>query len=189
MRWIALGVSLLLAGGSAYGAAVQFDLNIGLPDVVRDSAQPRACTIAYLVSDVTNNDTYAVRMQITPLQNATSENGRLPCPSVVPSRVAARALNACVERAADPKTCVFSDMSREFTQAPEVRNTAENSARCLSDSASFIGIACWRSGGLDVCNVGCGGTQAEAEAAARERCETKQLQSCPTVGAVPVLAP
>lgn len=182
-------LAMLLACSAARAAPVQFDLNLGVPDVVLDSEQPRACTITYLVTDVTTDDTYAVRMQVMPRQGAKPVAGRLPCPQTVPPRVAARALNACIARVADPKGCVFSDMSRNFAQGPELINTAENSSRCMSDSADFIGVACWKSGELDICNVGCGKTREDAQTAARERCETKQQQSCLTSGTLPVLAP
>lgn len=178
-----------LACSAARAAPVQFNLDIGVPDVVVDSEQPRACTITYLVTDVTTNDTYAVRMQVMPQQGAKPVAGRLPCPPSVPPRVPARALSACVARAANAKTCVFSDMGREFVQAPELLNTAENASRCTSDEADFIGVACWTSGGRDICNVGCGKTREDAQTAARERCEAKQQQSCPMAGALPVLAP
>lgn len=188
MRAARLILALLLLCCTARAAPVQFDLSLGLPDVVRDSEKPLACTITYLVTDVTTNDTFASRMQVTPLPDAKPVGGRMPCPRP-PPRLAGRALDACVARAGDAKNCVFTDMGRGFEQEPELRNTAENASRCASDTADFIGVACWKSGELDVCNVACGKTREEAETEARGRCEAKQQRACTVTGALPVSMP
>ena len=165
------------------------DILNSLPPVVTDTAKPPACTVTYLVTDVTTNDTIAVRMQITPDQNDTPVNNVMPCPRDIPPRVASRALDACTRRAAEPKHCVFTDMGRDFEKRPRLDNTAENNSRCASDKATDIGLACWQSGELEVCDVGCGTSAASAIKAATERCEAKQQRQCLITGSLPVLAP
>ena len=166
-----------------------FDLNLALPPVVEDSARPQQCTVAYLMRDVGMNDAYAARMRIAPDANARAQKGLYPCPGNVPPRIAARALDSCTARAANPRTCVFADMSRGFEREPELRNTAENTARCASDVSTHIAMACWRAETFDVCNVACGGNEAEARARARQRSAEKHGQDCSIAGAVTVLAP
>jgi hypothetical protein len=161
----------------------------GLPPVVKDTAGPSDCTVTYLVTNVTTNDTIAVRMQIAPDPNDVPVNNVMPCPPDIPPRIASRALDACSRRAAEPKHCVFADMGRDFARQPRLDNTAEDHARCRSDKASYIGLACWRSGALDVCDVGCGASAALAIAAATERCQARQQRQCPITGSLPVLAP
>jgi hypothetical protein len=145
--------------------------------------------VTWLIDNTANNDVFAVRMRIDPEQNANPVNGRMPCPPVIAPRVADQALRVCGNLVADPKTCVYADMIRGFEARPEVRNTAENASRCLSDKAKEIALACWMAGGLAVCNVGCGETAAAAQQSARDRCEDKQQQKCPVTASVPVLAP
>lgn len=165
------------------------DITSGLPPVVKDTSRPADCTVTYLVTNVATNDTLAVRMQIAPDSNDTPANNVMPCPPDIPPRIASRALDACTRRAAEPKHCVFADMARDFEKAPRLDNTAENTARCTSDKATDIGVACWRSGELDVCDVGCGNSAAAAIAAAEQRCEAKQQRQCPITRSLPVLAP
>ncbi len=160
-----------------------------LPPVIQDTAKAADCTLAYLVTDVTMNEMLAVRMQITPMANDRPMNDVMPCPSEIPLRLATRALDLCIARAADPKNCVFADMGREFLARPTVNNTAEFSSRCASDKASDIGVACWRSGTLELCGVGCGDSPKTAIASAVSRCETRHQQSCPITGSLPVMAP
>jgi hypothetical protein len=173
----------------AHAGTSSSDIQSGLPPVVKDTAKPPDCTVAYLVTNITTNDTIAVRMQITPDPNDTPVNNVMPCPPNIPPRVASRALDACTRRAAEPRHCVYADMGRDFQSRPRLDNTAENNARCASDKATDIGLACWRSGELDVCDVGCGSSAASAIAAAVERCEAKQQRQCPITGSLPVLAP
>ena len=129
--------------------------------------------MTYLVANVITNDMIAVRMQIAPDLNDRPVNDVMPCPPEVPPRVAARALDACMLRAADPKNCVFADMGRDFEKQPNVDNTAENRSRCASDKATDIGVACWRSGDLQVCGVGCGNGPAGGDNLSGHRCEAK----------------
>jgi hypothetical protein len=138
---------------------------------------------------VTTNDMLAVRMQIAPDPNDRPHNNLMPCPPDVPPRVASRALDACTARADDPKDCVYGDMGRDFEKQPKVDNTAENYSRCASDKATYIGVACWQSGKLQVCGVSCGNAPAVAIAAAVSRCQSKQQRECPITGSLPVLAP
>jgi hypothetical protein len=179
--------ALLVAPGRT--TPLDWELHISQPPIVQDSTRPRQCTVTWLVADTGTNDVYAVRMQIAPTDDARPQGGRLPCPSSVPVRMAERALDACTARAADARSCVYADMSRGFEAAPEIRNTAENASRCSSDKATAIGIACWHSGRLDVCDVACGATPAAAETAAQARCKDKHQRTCTTAGSVPVLAP
>jgi hypothetical protein len=175
--------------GVAWAGTTSSDINSGLPPVVKDTAKPPDCTVTYLVTDATTNDTIAVRMQIAPNPNDEPVNNVMPCPPDIPPRVALRALDACTRRAADPKSCVFADMGRDFASRPRLDNTAENSSRCTSDKATDTGLACWRSGELQVCDVGCGNSAASAIASAVERCEAKHQRQCPITGSLPVLAP
>ena len=165
------------------------DFMNALPPVVRDTMKAADCTVIYLVTDVTTNDMLAVRMQIAPDANDQPVNEVMPCPPDMPPRVAARALDACAIRAADPKNCVFADMGRDFERSPKPDNTAENRSRCASDQATDIGVACWLSGELQVCDVGCGKNPSTAISAAVERCEAKHQKQCSITGSLPVLAP
>ncbi|HXT79388.1 MAG TPA: hypothetical protein VN702_07485 [Acetobacteraceae bacterium] len=186
-------VALLLALGmlatpAAHAAPTPFDLNLDLPPVIGESTKPPDCTIVYLTTDTSTDDVYAERMMIEPSDNAVPVAGRMPCPARIPPKLADQAMADCEARAADPKHCVFADMSRGFERERSINNTAENTARCASDTATDIGIACWKSGTLDVCNVGCGQSVAEAVAQARRRCEAKHRQSCPLTGSLPIIA-
>jgi hypothetical protein len=113
----------------------------------------------------------------------------MPCPSLVPPRVAETALDGCRQHAGKKTDCVFADMSRGFHEAPVISNTSENASRCASDQASQIAIACWHAGDFAVCNVGCGPSPDAAVVAARNRCEAKHQQSCPITGVLPVQGP
>ena len=182
--------ALLLGHISLATAATNtFAPDDGLPPIVEDTTKAADCTVTYLVADTATNDLYAVRMRIAPGVDERPVNGVMPCPRAVPLRVATRALDVCVDRAADPKNCVFADMGRGFETQPTASNTAENTSSCASDAASDIGVACWPSGELQVCGVGCGASPAAAVAAAVKRCETRHQRSCPITGALPVPAP
>jgi hypothetical protein len=184
-----LVMMLLCLPALAAPAPLPVDANVELPPVIEDSTQPRQCTIAFLVADTRMNDIYAARMQIAPGPNVRPIRDRYPCPAAVPTRFGVRAMENCMARVADPNDCVFADMSRGFERDPSTPNTAENGSRCGSDLYSFIGIACWKAEGMDVCNVGCGKTDPDARAQARERCESKHLRTCDISGAVPILLP
>jgi hypothetical protein len=191
-RWFAWTVLLTLLLASAAGDAtpLHFDLGSFAPPAAPENAgRPRGCTITYLVEDDAANETFAARMMFTPATNAAAQNGRIPCPTLIPPRVAEAALDGCREHAANKGDCVFADMSRGFETAPGIPNTAENASRCASDQASQIAIACWRSGNLDLCNVGCGSTPQAAIATARDRCQLKHEKQCTITGALPVEAP
>lgn len=192
-RWWQRAVLLLLpliASGASHGTPLDFNLgSFAPPPLAEDAKRPRDCTVTYLVEDYAANETYAARMQFAPAADATAQNGRMPCPVVVSARVAQAALDGCREHAANKAACVFADMSRGFESAPGISNTAENASRCASDQASQIGIACWKSGGLDVCNVGCGDTPETAIATARNRCQVKHGKTCTITGALPVQTP
>ena len=178
-----------LLSGSVLAAPMAFDRDLAIPPVIDDQAKPMPCTAVYLVSDVHTNDIFAARMRIAPAENASPVGNRMPCPTTIPPRVAARAMDACAGRGQAPNNCVFTDMSRGFEREPAERNTAAEASRCTSDTAEFAGVACWKAGALDVCNVGCGMTEAEARAAARIRCEEKHQRSCPVTGAVAIPVP
>jgi hypothetical protein len=182
-------LAMLLETGPSRAGTSTSDLMNTLPPIIKDTTRAANCTVTYLVTNVTTNDMIAVRMQIAPDPNDRAANDLMPCPPDVPPRVAAQALDACVVRAADSKDCVFADMGRDFEKQPRVGNTAENFSRCSSDKATDIGVACWQSGDLQVCDAGCGKSPAQSIAAAVTRCETKQQRQCPITGSVPVLAP
>ena len=184
-----LFLSLCLLACGAKAGPVPFDLNLALPPVVEDSLKPPHCTIAYLMADIGMNDTYAARMRITPDENARISRGKYPCPTTVPPRIGARALDTCTARSANPKTCVYIDMSRGFETDPELRNTSENASRCASDISSHIGMACWKAGGFDVCNSACGDSPQDAIAQAVQRCAEKHGKLCTITASLPVLPP
>jgi hypothetical protein len=189
MRLILIALCWLAVIGAARAVPNAFDTPNAPPQVVEDTTKAANCTVTYLVTDITTNDTFAVRMQVSPDPNDMPANGLMPCPRDIPPRIASRALDACVSRAADPRNCVFADMARGFESRPIADNTTENGSRCSSDKASDVGVACWRSGELQVCGVGCGDSPVTATAAAVTRCEAKHQRQCPITGSLPVLAP
>ena len=186
-------MGLLCLGAAAWAVPGTFELREPLPPIIEDSTQATDCTAVYLVADTVLHDVLAVRMRITPKDNDRPKDlghgAVMPCPERIPPRVSARALDACIARADDPKSCVFSDMGREFRDHPNANNTAENTSRCTSDKATDIGIACFHSGKIDICGVGCGFGPDEAIKAAVARCESRHQRSCPVTGSLPVLAP
>jgi hypothetical protein len=177
---------LLMTAGGANAGPLSFDLQLNVPPIIADSEAPKTCTVTYLIADTANNDLFAARMRIAPAETDAPVENRLPCPAAIPPRMALRALDLCTSRTAEARSCVFADMSRGFEREPELRNTSENASRCASDKSSDIGVACWRSGKLSVCDVGCGNSPAEAMTRARTRCEDKQQHSCPVTATVPV---
>ncbi len=187
----ALMLLMCLTGpsGQAWAGPDGYDPPNPPPSVIEDTAKADDCTVAYLVMDTAMNDMFAVRMRITPAENDRAAGGVMPCPRDVPPRVATRALDACAARASDPKVCVYADMGRGFATQPNANNTAENTSRCSSDRAVYIGVACWRSGPLDICGVGCGVSPESAIGTAVSRCESRHQQSCGITGSLPVLAP
>jgi hypothetical protein len=190
LRCLVLTLALtFILPGPAWAAPTIGDSLNPLPPVIEDTTKAAPCTVTWLVTNITTNDTFAVRMQIMPDPNDRPVNNLMPCPPNVPPRVASRALDACILRAADPKDCVFADMARGFEKRPNADNTAENASRCSSDKASDIGVACWHSGALEVCGAGCGASPEAAIGAAVSRCESKHQQQCPITGSRPVLAP
>jgi hypothetical protein len=180
---------LLWCGVAAEAGPLGFDLDLHVPPIVADSTAPAKCTVTYVVADLTNNDLYAARMRIAPVETDTPVRNRLPCPATISPRVGLRALDVCTTRTGEAKYCVFADMGRGFERAPDIHNTAENAARCSSDTASDIGVACWMSGKLSVCNMACANSPADALVQARARCEDKQQHSCPITATVPVSGP
>jgi hypothetical protein len=188
-RLTALAGVLLTLTASAQAGTQDFNLGLGVPPVILNTKAPPTCTVTWLLDNTANNDIFAARMRIDPGDQDSPVNGRMPCPADIAPRVADRALEVCANRSADPKTCVFADMTRDFEAHPDVRSTAENSSRCTSEKAAQIALACWMSGGLAVCNVGCGDTAEAAKQSAKARCEDKQQHNCPVTASVPVLGP
>jgi hypothetical protein len=188
-RVLAVVIALLSTRVAAEAGPLSFDLQLNIPPVIADSMAPARCTVTYVVADLTNNDLYAARMRIDPAETDTSVQNRLPCPAAMPPRVGLRALDICTTRTGESKYCVFADMARGFERDPDIHNTAENAARCSSDKASDIGVACWMSGTLSVCNVACANSPHDALVQARARCEDKQQHSCPVTATVPVSGP
>ncbi len=183
---VALAATILPA--QAHAGPLSFDLPLYQPPVIADSKAPTKCTVTYMIADLANNDLYASRMRIDPAETDTPADNRMPCPKVVPPRVGLQALDTCLSRSGEAKFCVFADMSRGFERQPDIHNTSENASRCASDAASDVGVACWMSGNLSVCNVACANSPHEALAQARTRCEEKQQHSCPITATVPVSA-
>jgi hypothetical protein len=189
LSWLIAALGLLLSGGGVSAGPLSFDLHLNVPPVVADSKAPAGCTVTYLIADIANNDLFAARMRIASGETDTPVNNRMPCPHDVPTRVASRALDMCMSRAGDQKSCVFADMARGFEREPNIDNTSEIASRCSSDKFSDVGAACWMSGKLSVCDVACGNSPAEAVAQAKTRCEDKQQHSCPVTATVPVSGP
>jgi hypothetical protein len=188
MRHILL-LSLLFMRVPAWAAPSTFDTPNALPPVIEDTTKAAMCTVTYLIANAKTNDMIAVRMRVEADQTDRPVNNLMPCPKEIPPRLASHALDACILRAGDSKDCVYADMGRDFDTHANVNNSAENTSRCSSDRASDIGVACWRSGVLDVCGVGCGDSPAASIAAAVTRCEIKHQKQCPITGSLPVLAP
>ena len=189
-RWLTgLAAWLLFAGGAAEAGPLPFEMQLYVPPVIADSKAPTPCTVTYMVADIANNDLYAARMRIEPSETDAPVNNRLRCPVVMPPRVGLRALDVCITRTGESKYCVFADMGRSFEREPTINNSAENASRCASDKASDIGVACWTSGKLSVCDVACGNSPEEAKVSAQARCQDKQQQSCPVTASVPVSGP
>ncbi|HEX3989668.1 MAG TPA: hypothetical protein VHX39_00715 [Acetobacteraceae bacterium] len=189
LSWLIVVPWLLLSGGVVVAGPQAFDLHLDVPPIVADSKAPASCTVTYLIDDTANNDVFAERMRIASAETDTPINNRMPCPANVPPRVGERALDACQSRAGDPKQCVFADMARGFQREPNIDNTSEIASRCSSDKFSDIGVACWMSGKLSVCDVGCGNSPKEAVAQAQARCSEKQQHSCPVTATVPIPGP
>jgi hypothetical protein len=184
-------LAILIAVHTAWAGPAGFNLQLDTPPIIYDSKAPPACTVTWLLEDTSDNDVFAARMRIAPIETDTPVDGRMPCPapSKIPPRMADSALDFCRDHATNPRSCVFADMARGFQSRPSVDNTAENTSRCASDKATHIALSCWMSNGLAVCDSACGNSQAQAEAAAKSRCEDKQQQSCPITASVPVSGP
>jgi hypothetical protein len=189
MRLAIALILMLLTGAVARGAPVGGGSDDFVPPVVTDTTKPRQCVIAYVVMDAATNDMFVSRQQVEPAQDQAPNRGLYPCPTDIPSRVASRALETCLSRAGDMKSCVFADMARGFENRPDIRQTAENTSRCASDLARYIGVACWKAGDQNVCNVACGENEQAARDLARGRCEIKQQKQCPIIGTAPILPP
>jgi hypothetical protein len=187
--WLLPTFGALLWASMASAGPVSFDLQLNVPPVIADSQAPAGCTVTYLIADIANNDLFAARMRVASDESDIVIGNRLPCPADVPPRLGLRALDTCTNRAGDAKSCAFADMSRGFENEPDIHNTSENAARCSSDKFSDIAAACWTSGKLSVCDVGCGNSPREAVSKARARCEEKQQRSCPVTATVPVSGP
>lgn len=180
---------LYLVSPAAIAGPQNFPINLAVPPIVADSKAPVGCTVAYMVADLANTDLYAVRMRVAKADTDTSADNRMPCPPDMPPRVAIRAMDACVSRVDDPKSCVFADMARGFESRPDIANTSEIGSRCSSDKFTDIGVACWQSGKLSICDVSCGNSPAEAETQAKARCEERQQRSCPVTASAPISGP
>jgi hypothetical protein len=187
--WAVLVLVPLLSGSTANAGPLSFDLHLNVPPIVADSKAPAGCTVTYLIADTANNDVFAARMRIASAETDSPVNNRMPCPPNVPTRIGERALDVCQSRAGDPQRCVFADMARGFEREPNIDNTSEIASRCSSDKFSNIGLACWMSGKLSVCDVGCGTSPKEAVVKAQARCEEKQQHSCPVTATVPIPGP
>ena len=182
---VLLGVVLLLPLSLRAGPAI-FDVGPAVPPVILDTQAPLTCTVTYVIEDASTGDLFAQRIRIPPGDADQAVDHRLPCPPEVLPRLSNFAREVCTIRALDRNTCVFADMSREFATKPDIANTAAETARCRSDTAKEIGVACWMNGATAVCNVGCGESEASAIAAARRRCEEKHQRSCPATAVLAV---
>jgi hypothetical protein len=185
IRFALLGVVLFMPLRLLAGPAI-FDVDPTVPPVILDSQAPLTCTVTYLIEDASTGDLFAQRIRVPPGDSDQAVDHRLPCPSDVLPRLSNFAREVCTIRALDRSSCVFADMSRDFATKPDIGNTAAETARCQSDAAKNLGVACWMNGATAVCNVGCGNSEATAIAAARSRCEEKQQRSCPATAVLAV---
>ncbi len=185
MRRFVLAAALWFPAAALAGP-VAFDTLPEAPPVIRDTQAAVTCTVTFLITDIASGDLFAQRIRLPPAETDVAVDNRLPCPPDVLPRLPNFARGACTVRAADPKTCVFADMGRDFAAKPEISNTDAAAARCTSDTATHLGLACWQNGAIAVCNVGCGNSAAEAIGRARSRCQEKQQRSCPSTALVAV---
>src|ERR1700727_2520527 len=112
MRIILILLCCLAMSDAARAGTNSSDILSGLPPIVQDTTKPPPCTVTYLVTNVTTNDSIAVRMQIVPDPNDAAVNNVMPCPPDIPPPVASRALDFCTRRAAEPKHCVYAELGR-----------------------------------------------------------------------------
>jgi hypothetical protein len=180
-----LVAAVLLPSGAGAGPAA-YDMDLATPPVIRDAQAPVACTVTFLIEDISNGDLFAQRIRIPPLDTDQPVDHRMPCPPDLLPRLPNFAREVCNIRTTDRKNCVYADMSRDFAARPDISLTSANTARCQSDSATHLGAACWMNGPTAICNVGCGSSAAEAISRARARCEDKQQRACPATAAVAV---
>jgi hypothetical protein len=190
LRRCAILLLPLLASAASRSAPLDFNLGgYDKPTLLEGVGKLRACTITYFLQNTAANELYAARMQFASSPTVVPSKDRLPCPALVPPLVSDTALNLCRDHADKKTDCVFGDMSGGFQDKPVLSNTSEATSRCMSDQASQIAVACWNSGGSDVCNVACGGDPAAAISAARSRCEATHRKACTITGVLPVSAP
>ena len=182
---VLLGVFFLLPLSLRAGPAI-FNTDPAVPPVILDTQAPLTCTVTYVIEDASTGDLFAQRIRVPPQDTDQAVDHRLPCPMDVLPRLPNFAREVCTIRALNRNTCVFADMSREFATRPDIANTAADTARCRSDTAKELGVACWMNGPTAVCNVGCGDSEAAALDAARRRCEEKQQRSCPSTAVLAV---
>jgi len=185
IRIILLGAVLLLPASLRAGPA-GFDTGPAVPPVILDTQAPLTCTVTYVIEDASTGDLFAQRIRVPPQDADQAVDHRLPCPPEVLPRLSNFARDVCTTRVLDRNACVFADMSRDFATRPDITNTAAETARCRSDTAKELGVACWMNGATAVCNVGCGESEAAAIDAARRRCEEKHQRSCPSTAVLAV---
>ncbi|HVZ10327.1 hypothetical protein [Rhodopila sp.] len=173
-----VAVSGMAVPGRAWAGPVADESLVEAPPVIRDTQAPITCTVTFMVTDTANGDLFAQRIRVPPAETDQAVDHRMPCsPDILP-RLAGFARDACTIRAADARTCVYTDMGRAFSARPEITNTDVDASRCTSDTASEIAASCWMKGVTPICNVGCGATPAEALSRARARCQDKQQRPC-----------
>lgn len=187
--WPVVLAAALLLPVSMLAGPRSYDIDQTVPPVIQDRAARVPCTVTFLVQDAANGDLFAQRIRLPPGDSDQIVEGRLSCPADVLPRLPAFARDVCTLRAADKNTCVFADMTKAFASRPELGNTTPLMSLCRSDSASYLGAACWMNGAVAVCNVGCGSSAQEAVAAAGTRCQQVQGRTCPVSAAVAVSEP
>ncbi|MBS0640100.1 MAG: hypothetical protein JSS43_09525 [Proteobacteria bacterium] len=189
-RFLCLALVVLLPPmASVLAGPRSYNLEQAVPPVIQDRAAIVPCTVTFLVEDTANGDLFAQRIRIATGDGDPAVDGRLSCPTDVLPRLPSFARDVCTLRAADKNTCVFADMTRAFAARPEIGNTTPLSSQCRSDTAAYLGAACWMNGVAAICNVGCGNSIQEALNAARARCQQVQGRSCPASVAVAVSEP
>ena len=97
-RLIGAVLVLLLAGSTVEAGPQWFNLPLDVPPIVADSTAPTACTVTYMIADLTNDDLYASRMRIARTETDTP----VAQPPALPTQHAAACRPARAGRLREP---------------------------------------------------------------------------------------
>ncbi|MFL5286795.1 MAG: hypothetical protein ACJ8AW_38935 [Rhodopila sp.] len=99
---ITLAASLLLPAAASAGPA-NFDIDLSVPPIIRDSQAAVTCTIAFLIEDTASGDIYAQRIRLPPAETDQPVDNRMPCTADALPRLSNYAREVCNIRATDKK--------------------------------------------------------------------------------------